>query len=940
MAELNSTLFPLERAEQLLQSVNDAIAWTEEFGEETTRQGMLNSLKSNRRSVKSVINAALRRPGIAIFGQSQVGKSYLVQNLTKPSDSPYLMLRAGANVLNFITDVNPPGGKESTGTVTRFTCARGTDSIEFPIRVEVLSQMELASILVNGYLSDLKDFSRATASTLEELRRIYDDVLIPTNNESILDEDEVHAFVSYIHDNFYDHYLIRELNGLGYFKDLPAQLAKARGSESWKILELLWDRNEFITSLYRRLCETLQTLNNNKTVHIQIEAISPNSSTVLDVERVREIFGGKHPDIKVQLSDESIVSAPRSLFSAVAKEVELVIDHKFNNDPIRSFLESTDLLDFPGSKSREKIPVSVFNSNTADQKLHLFIRGKVSFLFDYYTNNLGVSSLLYCMDDNPPEEKEAPARLARWIGKYIGPDSAQRRARLEDLKSLIASRGVQVQDVSPLLVVMTKFNQEMNKVLYGQGADIEMHDAKWIARFQENFAEFMSRPIEDKWVYNWKSEGTSFRFVFPIRDPQYSTATFEGFFENGLETAQRPERSVALAAMGQSFIASPVVQQYVPHTDLIWRDLVTPNQTGINYLSQYLSYAANPVVTESKLLSEINRTHTDLINILKPHLFSGDLDKDLNEAERNALISWTVMNGIINMINSPFSRVLNRMRIRENEIWNLFYDFKFGNEEQANSIDQINIVDLELVRKSFIEIGIRFEKDTNLNELNIQLRKVYSGMSDKEIHGLLKEAYGLDVLQLMSANIEETKSEASFTCRVIAYWCEKIMDVLTNDNEINSLTSIQREALISGINQVLKARYRFKLPELLDRLTKGLTDGVVESSDFDAVASCYCGVLNRFLFSAGWKLEDEENKPVIQSSGKHVFTSSSVFPSREDIVASPKKSDANRYADQWALGVKFLYRENVSFQYGIKTNNNIIANSALYKIMSELQSRS
>jgi hypothetical protein len=939
MADLHS-ISPLERAEQMLQSVNDAISWTEEYGEETARQGMLNALKSTRRSVKNVISAALKRPGIAIFGQSQVGKSYLVQNLTKPADSPYLKIRAGESVHNFITDINPPGGKESTGTVTRFTCASGNGGIEFPIRVELLSPMELAAILVNGYLSDLKDFSRTTVTSIEELRMIYEEIGLSSANETKVDEDDVHAFVNYIHDHFVDHYLIRELGGLGYFKELPIQLIKSSGMKSWKMLELLWERNEFLTSLYRRFFEALQTLKSCKSVYVQVDSISPNSSTILDVERVHEIFSGKHGDIKVQLSDKTVVTMPRSLFSAITKEVELVVDHSFIDDPQRSFLESTDLLDFPGSKSREKIPVSVFNSNSADQKLHLFIRGKVSFLFDSYTNNLGVSSLLYCMDDSPPEEKEAPARLARWIGKYIGPDPAQRRTRLEELKALIESRGVVVEDVSPLLIVMTKFNEEMNKVLYGQGADIEMHDAKWNARFQENFALFMSRPVDDKWVLNWKSEGSSFRFVFPIRDPQYSTATFEGFFENGIETGQRPERSVALTAMGQSFIASSIVQQYVPHSEMIWREIITPNQTGINYLSKYLALAANPAVTESKLTGEIDRAQTDLINILKPHLFSGDIDKDLQESERIALISWTVITAIINRINSPFSRILQRMQIRETEIWNLFYDFKFGSQRQHDPDNQNNSINLDLVRLSFHNIGVRFEKDITLNELNFQLRSVYGGMSDAEIHALLKDAYGLDVSHLISNNTNNIESNGSFTSRVMAYWSEKVMDVLINDLEVTSLSAIQREAFTSGINEILKARYRFKLPELLDGMTQGLTEGVVESSDFDAVASCYCGVLNRFLFSAGWNLEDEESKPLMQSSGKPVFSLKSIFPSREDILTSGRRDEACRYADQWALGVKFLFRENVNYRYGIKTDMNISANVALADIMRQLQETS
>ena len=76
----------------LLSSVNSSIEWADQHGDDIVKKGVINALKSIRRRVKTINEASQKRPSVAIFGQSQVGKSYLVQNLTKPEDSKFLQI--------------------------------------------------------------------------------------------------------------------------------------------------------------------------------------------------------------------------------------------------------------------------------------------------------------------------------------------------------------------------------------------------------------------------------------------------------------------------------------------------------------------------------------------------------------------------------------------------------------------------------------------------------------------------------------------------------------------------------------------------------------------------------------------------------------------------------------------------------------------------------
>ena len=106
------------------------------------------------------MQASRKRPSVAIFGQSQVGKSYLVQNLLKNTDNSGLeIVHPGRpEVLDFITDINPDGGRESTGIVTRFTTEQSTSSRpnEFPFQVELFGILDVASIICLSYIKNFK----------------------------------------------------------------------------------------------------------------------------------------------------------------------------------------------------------------------------------------------------------------------------------------------------------------------------------------------------------------------------------------------------------------------------------------------------------------------------------------------------------------------------------------------------------------------------------------------------------------------------------------------------------------------------------------------------------------------------------------------------------------------------------------------------------------
>ena len=62
------------------------------------------------------LEATARRPmSVAVFGPSQVGKSYLVSVIASPADRTLQAKFDGQDSVDFLTQINPAGEKESTG---------------------------------------------------------------------------------------------------------------------------------------------------------------------------------------------------------------------------------------------------------------------------------------------------------------------------------------------------------------------------------------------------------------------------------------------------------------------------------------------------------------------------------------------------------------------------------------------------------------------------------------------------------------------------------------------------------------------------------------------------------------------------------------------------------------------------------------------------------
>ena len=99
----------------------------------------------------NVKSAANYKPTVGIYGPSQAGKSYLSAKFAE-NENGILKVNLGSE-FDFLQDINPAGGRESTALVSRFTT--DIDHIDQPFQLRRhASETDIICILANSYFCD------------------------------------------------------------------------------------------------------------------------------------------------------------------------------------------------------------------------------------------------------------------------------------------------------------------------------------------------------------------------------------------------------------------------------------------------------------------------------------------------------------------------------------------------------------------------------------------------------------------------------------------------------------------------------------------------------------------------------------------------------------------------------------------------------------------
>ncbi|WP_152045826.1 virulence factor SrfC family protein [Aureimonas psammosilenae] len=569
---------------------------------------------------RRLADAAERPMAVAVFGASQVGKSHLISVLARKGDALFARFPGMAEPVNYITTINPDRGKEATGLVTRFTVRPSPPGpAGFPVHLRLLGHGDIVKILANAYFFDGMPGRYETWPEREEIEAF----LTPFRAEALgatgangLSVEDVWDLEDYFRKHLGEFELTKRLGSFWHLAaEIAPRLALPRLAE---FLSLLWGRHRAITDVYLMLVSGLQRLGFAAEAYAPFAAIdirTPGAKSILDVEALNDLVDADAPRLTLSTAAGIGADLPRPVVTALTAELVMTLAEK-----PWDFFERTDLLDFPGYRTRG-LPQGGDGEETGGLAAHLaaspretiaalILRGKVEYLFQRYAAEQEITAMLLCVKESNLDVAQLADVVANWVGTTHGPRPADR-----------------VSKVPLLFFVFTRFDLHFEK----KTSDSAMGLA---TRFEGRMLASLLKPFgsgNETWVRRWTPDAT-FRNSYLMRNPNVMNGEMFAF-EGQREIAVRPDRTEWVAALRQGFVEAPGVRDHFADPVLAFDEMMRLNDGGAGHIARNLAPVCDPAVKKRQVSDRLSRLVAGLIQCLRPFYTATDLDKRLLERQ-------------------------------------------------------------------------------------------------------------------------------------------------------------------------------------------------------------------------------------------------------------------------------------------------------------------
>ena len=446
--------------------LSDSVDWVKRNLELEEKDNLLNEIQEIKSEISVLNESILTKPVFALFGISQVGKSYLVKNLLSVDGKSLDIELPSKEKIDFLQSINPKGGgTESTGVVSRFTIDSKFSNPDYPFQVKLLDVKDLILILCDSFFADIMKLN--IYPSVEEFNKHINEFKNIYSKAEIIQYDLTSDDVFYLK-KYFETYLERinpmaNVVSKSVFWLEMAQIIDRIDSTKWcNLFEILWTKNEHFSFLFEKLISGLKTLNFSREVHVSKTSILRDEGKIVDVVRVNGIFKPEERTT-ILLPNDQFIEFDLNMLSTLTAEISMPVSQEVAQQ--KAFLKNTDLLDFPGARSRKPYEEEQIQLEITPE---LLLRGKISYLFNKYSSNYEINNLLFCIKNWNNEVKEIPLLINDWITRNVGKSSEEREKR-------IGKNGT-----NPLFVILTFYNQTME---YNSNSDQDDLSAKWEKRF-------------------------------------------------------------------------------------------------------------------------------------------------------------------------------------------------------------------------------------------------------------------------------------------------------------------------------------------------------------------------------------------------------------------------------------------------------------------------
>ena len=767
------------KIKKLEDSVSNSSSWAQSNKELRMDRDEILLLKESRMKLNRINNSFKSKPVFALFGASQVGKSYLIKNLLSVDGDP-LEIILGNKSYEFLEKINPPGsGAESTGVVTRFTIDKVSEDPKFPIKAKLISISDLVIILTDCFLNDVDlneiiEFDNFEQN-IESLEKEFRD---SDYSQDKLNEDNIFEIRDYFKTNFKKENLTRVLDGSNYWNRIGELISKIPPNRWGEVFSFYWDNNGEINKLFSLLNSDLEKLGYNKSIFLNESSILRGGGEILDVTRVKEIFE-KETSEQTVFCENKKININTNRLSAVISEITLSVSEDLKTK--KEFIHDTDLLDFPGARSR-----LILNKITDEETPLMYLRGKISYLFKRYSTNLEINNLLFCINDQQIEVNELPSILNEWISTNIGDSIDHRSAALSN------------QNTNPLFVIFTFFN---NQLIFDSTNDNDNDlNYKWDNRFIKFFKEGIISTNFD-WDTQWSNNNKLFNNFFMLRDYKYSSDIFGGYDEEGTEDSINENRVDYMKNLKESFINYSFVKDHFDKPSESWNASAAANSDGSELIINNLLPSANNLVKVNNSIKRCNIIKNQVLECLNKYYISENKQEERNKIIKNTLNTSLSLSRYISNQPHKFSLFIKSLQLSESEIYNVFHE----------NINHVTI-ESDFSSKELLSNNYPYLSDNNSIDENIEIIRKQEGLNSKEDVIEILESNGIDLSQFKK---EEPVNELrNILDKIIKLWEEKVklnpikMDIdLLNKISSDILTTMNVQGVLEKIQDVLSPKF-------------------------------------------------------------------------------------------------------------------------------------
>lgn len=831
------------------------------------------TLIKERLHLKVLKDALRENPGIAAYGESQKGKSYLIGNLLKNNGASF-KIESPDGEFDFVERINPiGGGKEATGVVTRFTSFNlfpDRYNANYPVLMKVFSIAEIVSILCDGFHNDVMDYISLNDDEIKErANEIYNKYVSKPDVQDIIIEDDILSIKSYIYKFIHNaQYLSRSI----YLDKLALVIRKIPVSEWNEAFKIFWIDNTDVSLLFIRLIDCLGKINYEREIYLPIDAVlhlGQRPRTIMSVDCLKGLYGTSeklHTNVYLP-NKSSIISIERSLLSAICSEVVFKVADKYLNTELefstemldessiqqiqntfteakfnnvekcfkfeRSLLNYSDLLDFPGARNRESLKVEFLNKldpeDGSSNMIKILLRGKVAFLFNSYSDSKRINLLMFCHDAKNVAVTSMFSVIEEWIKRYVGNTP---KDRFETIKL--------ADGISPFFAISTMFNIDMiedesqTRLIPGQEAFYQEQlenilNDRWNGRFNLLYKDCFQASNVD-WFKNWTGEYEGFDNTYILRDYKYSACSGKGnnLYKGYDELSENPrEQELALSLryyelLKSTFTSNSEVQKFIrgPQTNKtqkskLWWDLsASMNNDGAALIIYNLTKASRKLtgVRNNQLNAQVKDVLKKLSKITD-NLYIRTDGKDLiPQAIKKARSICFEMDTSCNNDNYFFGHLLQALQLSAKEVYELVHE-KITDPALIETVQSFK--QYELIQR---HLGNFETEEEGWNKILI-----YTSTSDKDSARETLKKKNVDVDILLKKSHKRMLNSVVISEFVFNYWIDKISaSSLANQLCESSLFDSATMTLLIG--HLIDTAKVFKLTDKMASLITSKTD--------------------------------------------------------------------------------------------------------------------